>query len=264
MVGPTTTELDSFNELIQFDHVYYKTQPEVKASSQGQGQTVQVKDGQLDLKSIVNKLSNQKVTENGTKTVKIIITSEPNVTSSKNELHIPDVILDTKMLQNPANDFVDLTKSDIMDTTAMNIDETILSEDALTDLNFDLLEDLESILQADCEGLASPEGGNTVSHPSDAAKTSSEKDCNSVQHGIKRKHPEVDAIVESLTTESLVSPTKSSSVDSDYASDVPSPYSMYSSSSPIPANVGSPIVEASPLSDCYWEESFTELFPDLL
>lgn len=234
LVGPTTTELESFKELIQFDHVYFKPQPKGKTNSSGQIVT-----------NVTGKLNNvpcvQKKTENGRKGVKnvqIIITADSSDKQDvqPNSFSLPNVESQT-------------------DIGTVNLED--YESDMLTSLNFDLLEDLENILKADAEGLSCP---RDVSSSAQNCDNGHIVDSQGKSRSLKRKAPveEIEAIVDTLTADEL-SVSKSLSSDSGYSSDVPSPYSAHDTDSPF-----SDDSVTSPLNDNMWEESFTELFPDLL
>lgn len=262
--------------MIQFDHVYYKPVPQSKLVPQNQSapvQTIRIKkdNSGSDYKKIVPN-NVQKMTENGCKNVKIIITSDPsnlkngkigeNWVSDQQVVTIPNVILDTQALQKVSNlkklnnvsDDEAFDVSTAVPDNVLNIAEN-MNSDELMDLNFDLLEDLENIISADFEGLASSDTNsllscdqdNVINSPTDNFKQSK---------GCKRKSP--DSSIDH--TASVPSPTKSLSsfTDSDYMSDTPSPYSSQGIASPLGD------AESSPLGENLWEESFTELFPDLL
>lgn len=232
-MGPTSTELESFKELMQFDHVYFKPQPKGKTNLCGQ---IKVSPKLSD--SGKNVHSVQKETENGKnmKNVQVVITSDlPSGQYMEN--------CDTVSQNGQANTI-----------ETINIDE--FDSDMLNDLNLDLLDDLENILKADSEGLSCPKDNFPKSQKSDES---------AVQlRGQKRKASkhEIEAIVDTLTSDV---PDKAMSDDSDYVSDVPSPCSA---GSPYSAHdCGSPLDDTnieSPLANSVWEESFTELFPDLL
>lgn len=255
MVGPSATELESLQELIQFDHVYYKTRPECKTSSQSP--LLQLKPKQ----TVITPKCVQKVTENGLRNVKIIITTDSdkkrNATSEM--VQIPNVILDTNMLKQrktvPQINPKGANLANPIETLELDVDNNDLA-----DLNFDLLDDLESILSQDCEGLTCSDDITFL--PSQENVTTELTKCvENVQKGQKRKAPtsEIVAIVDNLTANFPPSPTQSvySVGDSDYSSGSPLPYSMQS--------VGSPIGEDEDLhEEIAWEESFTELFPDLI
>lgn len=247
MVGPTTTELESFKELIQFDHEYFKPQPQGKIDLNGQIRSVSSVVNKLNGNSIQSLLANGK---NNLKNVKIFITSDAkDIRSQEENMQINNML-------NNQQPVVELNANNEYET--VNISD--LDDDMLTDLNFDLLDDLENILNSDLEGQSCPVGNDLQSQESD----------NGLKKGTKRKatEAEIDAIVDTLTYKSP-SPAKSAtlSVDSDYISDgAPSPYSassVYSPQGPV-----SPQDEvdgmSSPLGNTEWEESFTELFPDLL
>ncbi|KAL4224036.1 hypothetical protein ACF0H5_017493 [Mactra antiquata] len=145
------------------------------------------------------------------------------------------------------------------------MDITELDSNALGELNFDLLEDLENILKADTDGLTScSESNNATSQKSDVNGLT-ESGNNS--RGVKRKAEdeiEIKSIVDTLI-EDVPDSKQSVSTDSDYLSDVPSPYDAQSPySSTVTGSPSSEVSVSSPLSESVWEESFTELFPDLL
>jgi hypothetical protein len=228
--------LESFKELIQFDHVYFKPQPKGKTNSSGQTQIVTSVTGKLNNVPCV-----QKKTENGRKGVKnvqIIITTDSNDKQNvqPNSFSLPNVENQT-------------------DIATVNLED--YESDMLTSLNFDLLEDLENILKADTEGLSCPQDISSSAQNCDNGHIVESR---GKSRSLKRKAPveEIEAIVDTLTANELSVP-KSLSSDSGYSSDVPSPYSMRDTDSPF-----SDDSVTSPLNDNMWEESFTELFPDLL
>lgn len=264
-MGPTPTELESFNELIQFDHIYFKPQPA----------------GKKDAKSMVVQVKSDSQAENSpVKNVRVIITSDPSKTSGgetdrintiKDVLQISEDVLTKKSQKS------DVLKTQENYTSLMDDVKIELPSDedhsALLDLNFDLLEDLESILQADSEGLACPDNVGLHSQMEELLDSSPAEKPLSSSRGQKRKAAslEVEAIMDHLTKD-MRSPLNS---DSDYMSDVAtSPYSSQGVGSPLQDNlgIGSPLQDTvlstgdpdSPLADTIWEESFTELFPDLL
>ena len=285
LVGPTPKELDAFNELIQFDHVYYKPVTQSKSAPQNQGTPMQAirmkKENVQNNKVIANSV--QKVTGNGCKNVKIIITSDPSnmkngkigVNALVNEkiVTVPNMILDKDALQKVSNVTNSCTApvshstcSENLQTvvpmdTVVNMSENTQSDD-LMDLNFDLLEDLENIIKADFEGLTSSESDSLLSLEQDSAIADSPIKTDNVKRlkGTKRKSSDnhLEPVVD--LSASVPSPTKSLSsfTDSDYLSDTHSPYSSHDIASPLGDT------ESSSLGDNLWEESFTELFPDLL
>lgn len=281
-MGPSPKELDSFNELIQFDHVYYKPAPQSKLVPQVQAAplpTIRIKKENIesDNDKIVP-INVQKLTETGYKNVKIIITSDPanlkNVKVGENSLAdqkvltIPNVILDTKALQKVSNlkTMDTISQGEVVDVQAQvptdnvySIAENMTSDD-LMDLNFDLLEDLENIISADFEGLISSDTDNLLSCDQDNVIVDSSTDNIKQLTGCKRKSSgsKVGSVID--LTAIVPSPSKSLSsfTDSDYMSDPSSPYNSNSIASPIGD------AESSPLGETLWEESFTELFPDLL
>lgn len=226
LVGPTSTELESFKELMQFDHVYFKPQPKGKTNSNDQ-----IIVSRRNLESV------QKVTENGSnmKNVQIVITSD---------LPGPQCVKSDLVSKN----------SEINSFETINIDD--YDSEMLNSLNFDLLDDLENILKADTEGMSCPKNNCLQSQKKvqDVVKSCGQKR--------KASQLEIEAIVDTLTSDV---PDKAMSDDSDYLSDIPSPYNACSPYSVLDSS--SPLNDTnieSPLADSTWEESFTELFPDLL
>lgn len=279
-MGPSPKELDSYKELIQFDHEYYRSVPQSKLVPQIQAASIpaiRIKKDSIDSDKIVSKRV-QKLTDDGCKNVKIIITSDSgslkngkiggSSVADQKVLTIPNVILDTKALQKVSNlrnieTVSQPTAGDIQSEapkdSVYSIPDNTESED-LMDLNFDLLEDLENIINADFEGLTSSDADSLLSCDQDnfIEDTSSEN----IKHlkGCKRKLSDIDVNSNIDLTASVPSPSKSLSsfTDSDYMSDTPSPYHSEGIASPLRET------DSSSLAENLWEESFTELFPDLL
>lgn len=292
LVGPTPKELDSFNELIQFDHVYYKPVPQSKLSPQTQNTKVRAhgirKDNPDSAGNIMITEHDKKITENGCKNVKIIITSDAanlknvklgtsnNSLANEKVLTIPNMILDVNALQKLSDlenfhnesaiesDLV-VPQGTVDTNTSMDTASQANSDD-LMDLNFDLLEDLENIINSDLEGIASTEVDSLLSSEQDNVIMDSvvdnykTVDCNDQIKGTRQKSQEtnVNSVIDLPAC--VPSPSKSSSsfTDPDYTSETPSPYSSHDIASPLGES------ETSPLGENLWEESFTELFPDLL
>lgn len=254
-MGPTATELESFNELIQFDHIYYKPQPK----------------GKKDPRSLVMNLKSDQ-TNSQTRNVRVIISSEVPKTSGAETARIntiKDVLQISDEVLNKNEQKYDICQPQEDVKPLMDDFEIAFPSDAdssaLMDLNFDLLEDLESILKTDSEGLSCPDNVDLQSQMDNLMDSSNMEETLTLSRGQKRKaHSlEVEAIVDSLTKD-MPSPLHSSCSDSDYMSEVASPYSSHGIGSPFQDNLllnGDP---ESPLSNTIWEESFTELFPDLM
>ncbi|XP_052797403.1 uncharacterized protein LOC128229666 [Mya arenaria] len=195
-----------------------------------------------------NSLLKKESAKNYLKNVQIIITSDELNSNSDN---VAEEKVNNQVCKNENVFDIDFLKTE---------PENEIDSDMLTDLNFDLLEDLEKILKADSDGLSCP-GDDTLmtSQENDHVKTEQPR-------GTKRKRSvnEIGAIVDDLkSVEVPSSPVKLEPVDSDYSSlGVPSPYSACSPYSSV--DIASPEPVESPLADTFWEESFTELFPDLM
>lgn len=183
--------------------------------------------------------------KNVLKNVQIIITSDALNANTDN---ISEVNIDDQVSQNENMFDIDFLKTE---------PENEIDSDMLSDLNFDLLKDLENILKAESEGLSCLDDTIT-SQENDHVKIAQPR-------GTKRKRSvnEINAIVDNLkSVEVPSSPVKLEPIDSDYSSlGVPSPYSAGSPYSSL--DITSPGPLESPLADTNWEESFTELFPDL-
>lgn len=243
LVGPTTTELESFKELIQFDHVYFKPQPQSKTDLNGQTE------------ALLNKLSktSQVLLASGKpmKKVKVIASQDAiDIEMTSPCIQTSDVLPDSAENQNLS--------------VGEEINIADINEDMLTDLNLDLLEDLESILKAESEDQSCSE----VSDLQDQEGISDSIDSQAQRKGLKRKadKAEIDVVVDTHTPEVFI--TSHSSSDSGYDSDgVPSPYSAGSPSSvqePFSPPLRDENFTGSLLADSTWEESFTQLFPDLM
>lgn len=263
-MGPTTTELESFNELIQFDHVYYKTQPTVHLTPRSE--KVQIKtlpSVKPSTKTVILCPSTQKVKtiddNKNLKNVKIIITTDTsNMSNSSvnNNTNMP-VLLDTNVLPSSKTEVNTMESPIDLDIDGALIelnDETSVADD----LNFDLLDDLESILQADCDDLSNPD-------ITDLQPQIIETPCTDFSSK-KRKHDELENIVDCPSVGSPVISESGYSSDSSITTSpnmVPSPYSCNSLSSPRYESE-SLMDDETPFGETLWEESFTELFPDLL
>jgi hypothetical protein len=275
VVGPSATELESFNELIQFDHIYYKPQPEdrkVPKSVAAHVKSISGLENAIEKRLFAQVKSASEDENSPLKNVRVIITSNVLKGSESETIRlntIKDVlqISDDVLNKNPEINTVSSSEEDVEGLT--DASEIVLSSDAdhsaLLDLNFDLLDDLESILKADSEGLSCPGNNDLPSQIDELIDYTNNVKPITSSRGQKRKASslEVEAIVDSLTKD-MPSPLCSS--DSDSMSDVAgSPYSSQGIGSPLQDNVlissGEP---ESPLKDTMWEESFTELFPDLL
>lgn len=250
VVGPSATELESFKELIQFDHEYFKPQPKGKTDF-----SVQTKSSNIAVKQNIP-FPAILASETGPKQVNVIITSDSgNVTSDLGKIQIS-----SDLVQNN-QEFVEQGTDE--EVSVLNVDD--VNEDMLTDLNIDLLEDLENILEAQAAENACLESSCLQIQDSNSVSVDS-----TVQRkGLKRKaeEAEIDAIAESLKAED-VCPSDSLSVDSGYGSDGPlspyhvkSPVSLQNPASPFSDDTS---IADSPLADTVWEESFMELFPALV
>lgn len=278
MVGPTPAELESLNELIKFDHVYYKTHSQDKGgqnshNSLGQN-AASIKSAPSNMKFTIikgNKSHCIQVYVTGDEKKKdsaAVVTNQSAVSLLKNNSVLASNNTVVSMDQcNPIGITSQPTGSveemDVINPLSLDMDSII----EVGELNMDLLEDLENILKEECESIAhnstpvpSPQIQKELK-PMDSPEHGTQ---NSVKKGVKRKHSKSDsATVPCLSAEELVTSVLSpgevdrlsdSGISCDL-SDAVSPYSQYSDINEFPS---------SPLQDSPWEESFQELFPDLV
>ena len=234
MVGPTSAELESLNELIKFDHVYYKNQPLTDTTGSS---VLQAADVQCE------KVSGQ---------VNITISCDTPVKSEKEE-NVSDLDMQINA-------------------------ETIVKEmqNILPDINMDLLKDIENYIEneMDIEPVGqscldtvdnTPQGG--VSLLEKAIKSDSLQSISTNKDSRKRRLSDICGIVSDIESSSSIADDQcvmlgnDSGISSDY-SDAGSPYSENSEKI---GDVPSPYSDISGgLSEDHWEESFIELFPDLV
>lgn len=220
MVGPSPAELESINELIKFDHEYYKIEPltpepgvEVIVDS-GVNSSFEI---QSDTKCIVPNLKNEFPSQKDC--VRTI--SEDSLVSS-------------------IEDIVDLEKE------VLNV---------LPEINIDLLNEIESLIEDDLHSQAIPDSLDEVSQngqillPVEQNKKLQSELLPPVEEKSSLKRKRSQTCISSsdlLSLEDCLSGSDSG-ISSDY-SEAGSPYSDISGG----------------LSDNVWEESFIELFPDLM
>ena len=246
MVGPTTAELESLNELIRFDHVYYKvTSPAglvVTSSSQ------QVPAGAAIVSVVQQKQQQSNSNQRPVKSKQgeqATFTSKPQVVDTVNA-SVPTVqILD-------------------------NFDQGISQE------GLDRLLDLDSILQDDLTQTVDVSPTTMMASPNSTAQSTNntaQVGCDAVSkdslsiptttglQSRKRKLSNINTDLnipyslslrnQRLESDDILGLEQFSPLDdSNYSSDL--------------SNAGSPRSEASSLLDGDWEESFTELFPSLV
>jgi hypothetical protein len=213
VVGPSPAELDSLNELIKFDHEYYKIEPitpepemevivDVGATSTTELET--------DIECIVPNLKTNQ---------------EDTIQVMGEEAPVPCI-----------SDFVDLEKE------VLNV---------LPEINIDLLNDIESLIEDDLHSQASPDSTEEISQngqlllPSEQNKGLQSEP--QTEKRTKRKHSQTLGSCSDLISSDDYFSGSDSGISSDY-SEVGSPYSDISGG----------------LADNVWEESFIELFPDLV
>lgn len=243
VVGPTPAELESINELIKFDHVYYKVEP----SCQGAVSIItKPATSLLANKSLLNKKYSKKVSS-------IIIIDDHdaglNFTPEENN----SASVETR----DENTGVECSPSTDMDVCNSFSCSDAISEVMDLDASAEeqLLDDLASILQEDIVGLSGVNPLDVVSQEETIAKSDTDTFIsNSQVQTLKRKFSDSDCPIFSDLdiTSSFMDDTFriASSTDSGFSSD-------YSDAS-------SPRSEMSSSLDDTWQDSFTELFPDLI
>lgn len=218
MVGPSPAELESINELIKFDHEYYKIEP------------------------LTPEPKMEVIIDSGvSSTVENKTDSESVVPDIKTEFSLQQDCVQTVSGDTPVlsiEDFVDLEKE------VLNV---------LPEINIDLLNDIESLIEDDLHRQAIPNSMDEVSQNGQLLLPNEEDkklQCELTppveKHSKKRKLSQTSLSSDLLSKEDDLSGSDSG-VASDY-SDAGSPYSDFSGG----------------LSDNVWEESFIELFPDLV
>ncbi|KAL3858468.1 hypothetical protein ACJMK2_013057 [Sinanodonta woodiana] len=186
-----------------------------------------------------------------------------SVPASNNTVVSTDKCNPVRITSQPSESDISVKEMDVINPLYLDMDSII----EVGELNMDLLEDLENILKEECESIVhnsapvpSPQIQKELK-PMDSSEHGSQ---NNVTRGVKRKHSISDyATVPCLSAEELVTNVLSpgevdrlsdSGISCDL-SDAVSPYSQYSDINEFPS---------SPLQDSQWEESFQELFPDLV
>ncbi|KAK3597195.1 hypothetical protein CHS0354_003695 [Potamilus streckersoni] len=281
VVGPTPAELESLNELIKFDHVYYKTHSQ---DNSGQNSHISLCQNSPSIKSTPSNMTFTIIKGNKSHSIQVYVTADEkkkdSATLVPNQSAVSLLKNNSLLASNntvvgmdqckPVKIASQLTESDILVEEMGVINPLSLDMDSILEvgeLNMDLLEDLESILKEDCESIAH----SSAPVPSPQIQKN-EKPMDSIEHGtrnsvtkgVKRKHGRsVSASVPCLSVENLITSVLSpgevdrlsdSGISCDL-SDAVSPYSQYSDINEFPS---------SPLQDSPWEESFQELFPDLV
>lgn len=220
VVGPSPAELESINELIKFDHEYYKIEPLTP-----EPKMEVIIDSGVDSSSEIQSDSESVVPDRKAEF--------PSQTECVQTISEEPSILST------IEDFVDLEKD------VLNV---------LPEINIDLLNAIESLIEDDLQSQAIPDSLDDVSQngqivlPSEQNMTlQSELLPPMEKHSKKRKHSQTLSPKMDFFSPDDCFSSSDSGMASDY-SEAGSPYSDISGG----------------LSDSVWEESFTELFPDLV
>lgn len=238
MVGPTPAELESLNELIKFDHIYYKNQP------------LQLSKTGPDTKIVQSEKPKGKIN--------LTISCDDEV---KKEI-----------------------KSEVVDTctdldTKFSAD-SIINEihNLLPDMNMDLLKDIENYIENEmdiepsqiCSDAmdAVSQGDKITVCEGNKSESIKEKLKSTVRNSRKRRLSSLVGIVPSVEPTDILTVDdhcttlgSDSGMSSDY-SDAGSPFSDTNNKF---GDVPSPLSDISTgLSEDPWEESFIELFPNLV
>lgn len=226
-MGPTTEELDSLNELIHFDHIYYKTsQPASTPKSAPDTNCIQV----------VMKTSKSDIQPKVVSIIKRRVSAQPVVTEvEKVEPVVDDVNLD-------------IAEADLV-SLASQLEE-IIDFDSIMNLDVIATKDESSTGSSSCVTGLTGDSSNAISVDNITACP------------LKRKYDDMSApsnnspIVLSDSFEmnhasSLYQSAQSESGYSSDLSDVASPKSDIS-------------MEGSLGPDMLWEDSLSELFPSLI
>jgi hypothetical protein len=233
-VGPTTAELESLNELIRFDHIYYKSEGGEKVKC------VSSKDiaSSNDVMNILSLPDNGIVAQQNVEHPKPVTpTDNPKLVDFESVLNLTDMV----PFNDSLNDLVDL--------------------DAL--LQDNLLSTVTSCGTDNIPGVTSQVAKDTRVHslvPQNEPVPKRRK-----THNLKLSMPDNT----NFKREKIVSPVKSKPLEVFSAEDL---FSLDSSSSVSDSGYSSELSEAasprseisSVLGDDVWEESFTELFPSLI
>jgi len=251
-VGPTPAELESLNELIKFDHIYYKTDP-VKAeatadsSEDSDVQIVLVCDKSGNEIHVTDSAvkSNAQPTPVNTKSCKrlrpktLAIKSVTSTGGSTQKVKTPTQQCITDAMPNMetlGNSLVTVGSSD-KDGVTIDLDNLL---DMITN---DSAEHEEIISEILSEAESTPQTVTDTVDPEPPVKKSKVEDN-------LRIEDELGLPEDMFLPYSPLSST-SSAIDSGFGSDI--------------GEAASPKSETSTcLSDNVWEESFTDLFPSLL
>jgi hypothetical protein len=247
VVGPTTAELESLKELIQFDHEYYKSESPILVVSQQEVKSVQ----KICPKIVKSKENNSEMVSIGeppedvdTKLCTKVTVSVTPPASNK------DIIsMDTTTSPDPLS----WSETDLTDYFQNNLE-------SLMDLNC-LLEESQ-LSNSDC--VVSVYSEDELAHDTMAVNTETAKS-NSTVDSIKVNEFNLDSNMLQLG-EDMYSPLPPSPiqslVDTEFLAHKAISDSAYGSDL---SDIGSPKSDVSLFDehDASWEESFTELFPSL-
>lgn len=228
MVGPTSAELESLNELIRFDHVYYKAEPVVSSSKK-------TKDSDI-VSSVVG---------------------SPDIVQ---EIDMSSPVVETEVVEIIDSDCEDVTDNIAIDSQS---DTKISNDDTYLD-DLSRLAELESLLKQDPVNPTSKTLSSTVTTAIVSKEQSSKYD--TVTKSPKKfETPHSPVMYLDSNDLGLTPSPEFFHFDTDMGLGFTKTHSpSFSDSGYSDALSPHSDVSSSLLDDDMWEESFTELFPSLL
>ena len=237
VVGPTTEELESFNELIQFDHVYYKPAASQSKGSVGSVPASAKKTPSKRAAVSIIKPAVRAVAQGQPAQETVVVKEEP-----QEELSLGEA--DLAGLSQTLEELIDL--------------DALLKEDLMADSQnppSPVAMDAASLTSVDKPGSRKRKHEPTQVEElcANKKKSSLSVDTAYFQDSFSSNDSSLFPGIDSFGLDSSLSPVKSSSVsESGYSSDLSD---MGSPKSDISGDMG---------GDALWEESFSELFPSLI
>jgi len=128
VVGPSTTELESINELIKFDHIYYKIEP-----------ATDIADSE-----VVIDTENESLCENETDDIENLI----------NYQSIPSEIIQSEINSENICEDSDVSQKD---------ECPVIGECDIPEINMELLKDIENLIEMDLQNQLCQDSQDTVS-----------------------------------------------------------------------------------------------------
>jgi len=241
VVGPTTAELESINELIKFDHIYYKAPNGADKDS--------VKSQEVEPKNV---------------TVSVTVAAQP-ITEVPQQVATPPASTTT----NQNKEVIDLTQSQLDLPVDIN-DLLDISSDS-----WNQLMDIDALLQGELNSTTEVTAATVTNTPAATTNISSgvsliSKDKsivkNSKQNKLSSSRKRKAAEPITMETNSVIANDQLLTPDSllNFDTDLSAQKSPFSESG-YSSDIGSPQSDiSSALSEDLWEESFTQLFPSLV